>query len=231
MATIRKRTLPSGKIAWQVDFKDVTGKRRSRQFETKREADTFMIKARAEVVGGIYVHDAGSLTTADAAARWLEWCDQRRDAGRRMERTTWVGYEAHVRLHICDPELGIGRLKLSRLTRKAVNDFRDRLLSAGRSEVTTRKILSSLNLIVKHAQENELIAQNPVQGVRVLSTRRTRDRTNVPAREHVRDLVESASEDFRPYLIVAALCGLRASEQRGLRWQDGDVPVDVENVK
>lgn len=28
MATIRKRTLPSGLVRWQVDFTDQTGKRR-----------------------------------------------------------------------------------------------------------------------------------------------------------------------------------------------------------
>ena len=29
MATIRKRTLPSGLVRWQVDFTDQAGKRRS----------------------------------------------------------------------------------------------------------------------------------------------------------------------------------------------------------
>ena len=39
MASIRKRALPSGKTAWQVDYRDNQGKRRHRQFLTKREAD------------------------------------------------------------------------------------------------------------------------------------------------------------------------------------------------
>ena len=33
MATIRKRTLPSGLVRWQVDFTDQAGKRRSKLFE------------------------------------------------------------------------------------------------------------------------------------------------------------------------------------------------------
>ena len=41
MASIRKRTLPSGKAAWQIDFKDVNGKRRSRQFQMRREAGPY----------------------------------------------------------------------------------------------------------------------------------------------------------------------------------------------
>ncbi len=222
MATIRKRTLPSGKVAWQVDFKDRNGKRRARQFPTKREADAFMVKARAEVATGTYVHDADSVTVGEAGAQWLAACAQRRDVGRRMEKATWVGYECHVRLHICEPDIGIGRIKLSRLTRKVINEFRDRLLSGGRSETTTRKILSSLNLIVRHAQENGMIVQNPVQGVQVIRSSRLKGMVRVPAKEDVRRLIAAAREDFKPYLIVAALCGLRAGEQRGLRWGDVD---------
>ena len=39
MATIRKRTLPSGLIRWQVDFSDQTGKRRSKLFPRRKDAD------------------------------------------------------------------------------------------------------------------------------------------------------------------------------------------------
>ena len=44
MASIRKRMLPSGKICWQVDYRDGAGKRRYRQFAAKRDADGFMVK-------------------------------------------------------------------------------------------------------------------------------------------------------------------------------------------
>lgn len=231
MATIRKRVLPSGRIAWQVDFQDATGNRRARQFPKKREADAFFVKACAEVATGVYVHDADSISLAEAALQWLDWCAGRRDAGRRMEPTTWVGYEAHVRLHICDLKIGIDAIKLSRLTRKVVNEFRDRLLSTGRSEVTTRKILSSLNLIVKHAQENGMIVQNPVCGIQVIRPSRVKRRVNIPAKEDVRRLIDAASESFHPYLIVAALCGLRASEQRGLRWELVDLEEGLIHVR
>lgn len=44
----------------------------------------------------------------------------------------------------------------------------------------------------------------------------------VPSKEAIRALIEAADEDFKPHLIVSALGGLRASELRGLRWQDVD---------
>ena len=55
MATIRKRTLPSGKAVWLAGYKDGAGKRRFRQFDTRKEADAFLIRARSEVVAGLHV--------------------------------------------------------------------------------------------------------------------------------------------------------------------------------
>ena len=220
MASIRKRSLPSGKIAWLVDFKDRNGLRRARQFVTKREADAFLVKARAEVVAGVYVHD--TVTVAEAGQAWLKSCVERCESGRRMERATLRDYESKLRLHILDPEVGLGGFKLSHLTRQVVNEFRDDLLATGRSEAQTRKILSVLNLIINQAQANGLTVFNPAQGVQVIRSSRVARRTRVPEKEEVRHLVEAASDSFRPLLVVAALCGLRASETRGLRWCDVD---------
>lgn len=220
MASIRKRALPSGKLAWLVDFKDQNGKRRARQFKTKREADAFMVTARAEVTSGTFVHDTDSVTLSEACEQWLAACAVRCKAGRRMERATYQDYEAKLRLHVLDPEIGVGRLKLSQMTRRTVIEFRDRLLSNARSEATTRKILSCLSLVIKHAQEQGLATTNPVQGVRVLRTRRIESKVQMPAKETVRRLIETASNDFKPLLAVTALCGLRASETRALTWSD-----------
>lgn len=62
MASIRKRVLPSAKVVWLVDYKDGQGKRRHRQFPTKREADLFLVKARAEVAAGTHTPDSASIT-------------------------------------------------------------------------------------------------------------------------------------------------------------------------
>ena len=86
MASIRKRLLPSGRTAWLVDFQDRNGRRRARQFPTKREADGFLVKARAEVAVGIYVHD--TVTVAEAGQAWLGTCAERCERGQRMERAT-----------------------------------------------------------------------------------------------------------------------------------------------
>jgi integrase len=231
MASIRKRTLPSGKSAWLVDFKDANGKRRARQFQTKRDADTFMVTARAEVASGTYVHDSDANTVKEATKAWLAHCVLRRDSGRRMERATFQDYEAKIRLHVLDAEVGIGAIKLSRLTRKVVNAFRDRLLEGGRSESQTRKILSVLSLVIKHAQDDGHISQNPVQGVRVIRSSRVTAKVRIPTKDEVRQLIDAAPEAFKPLLKVTAICGLRASETRGLQWEDIDFGNSLVRVR
>ncbi|HWX26927.1 MAG TPA: tyrosine-type recombinase/integrase, partial [Steroidobacteraceae bacterium] len=148
-----------------------------------------------------------------------------------MERATLRDYEGKLRLHILDPVIGLGSVKLSRLTRKTVGDFRDRLLAGHRSEAQTRKVLSVLSLIVAQAQEDGLITHNPVQGVRVIRAGRVPETIRVPEKEEVRRLIEAATERFRPTLVVSVLCGLRASELRGLRWGDVDLNAHLIHVR
>ena len=151
MASIRKRSLPSGKSVWLVDYQDQSGKRRARQFATKRKAGSYLVRARAAVLHGTHVHGADSVPVAPASQRWLEACARRCQTGRRMECATYQDCEAKLRLHLLDHEVGLGGVKLTRLTRGAVAEFRDCLLAAGRSEATTRKVLSCLSLLLAHA--------------------------------------------------------------------------------
>lgn len=226
MSSVRKRTLPSGEIRWQVDYRDQGGARRSRQFRTKREATEFETKARAEVAAGTHIHTSDSVTVAEACRQYLEHLKVRRDTGQAMEPATYRSYESVIRLHLLDPVIGLGAVKLANLRTKTVAEFRDRLLASGRSVAMTKRIVATLAFMLKHARANELIFTDPAEGVVVRRQGRTsgafshESATNL--RDNVKKLLDAAEDDFRPYLIVAALVGLRASEQRGLRWDNVD---------
>lgn len=222
MATIRKRTLPSGLVRWQVDFTDQAGKRRSKLFPRRKDADVYLVKLRSLVANNTYLADSESITVADAAKAWLDHCEVRCKTGRRMERSTLRGYSDYVRLHITDAQIGIGDKLIVQLTRRHVNEFRDRLLLNGRSEHLTRRALSVLKLILDHAIDNGQLFTNAAQGVRVIKSSRIDYKAPVPSKETIRALIEAADDDFKPHLIVSALTGIRASEFRGLRWQDVD---------
>ena len=231
MATIRKRILPSGLMRWQVTFTDQLGRRRAKLFERKKDADAFLVKARYQVANNTFLADADSMTVSEAAKAWLDHCKIRCDTGRRMERTTLREYRDKVRLHIEDPEVGIAQVKLSKLTRQHVNAFRDRLLASGRSEHMARRALSVLKLLLTHAIDNGHAHVNAAEGVKVIRASRIDYKAPVPSKESIRALIEAADDNFKPMLIVSALCGLRASELRGLRWKDVDFNSDLIRVR
>ncbi|WBU52998.1 site-specific integrase [Paracoccus sp. SCSIO 75233] len=222
MATIRKRTLPSGLVRWQVDFTDQAGKRRSRMFPRRKDADVYLVKVRSLVANNTYLADSESTTVAEAAKAWLDHCALRCQTGRRMERSTLRGYSDYVRLHITAPGIGIGDKLIAQLSRRHVNEFRDRLLLNGRSEHLTRRALSVLKLVLDHAIDNGKLFTNAAQGVRVIRSGRIEHKAPVPSKEAIRALIGAADEGLKPHLIVSALGGLRASELRGLRWRDVD---------
>ncbi len=230
MASIRKRTLPSGEVRWMVDFKDANGKRRAKMFEKKRDADGFLVTARAQVAEGTFVHSRDTVTVAKAAESWVEHCRARRDAGQRMEAATFINYEGKVRNHILDATIGIGGIKLNRLDVEAVEAFRDRLLAHGRSENLAQETVTVLGQIIKAAKRKKWCSTNPVEDVEAISTSRGQHRIRVPSDEDVAKLLAHACPISKPMLMVAAFCGLRASELRGLPWDHVDLDARIIRV-
>ena len=95
MASVRKRTLPSGETRWLVDYKDLHGVRRARQFSTKKEAVDFETKVRADIAAGVHVADTASITVREAADLWLQ-----RAQTEALEASTVKQYREHIDIHI-----------------------------------------------------------------------------------------------------------------------------------
>jgi integrase len=253
MASIRKRAWTTTKgekrIAWAVDFADASGHRERRQFATRREADAFRVEIEGQLRAGTFRPEAAKVTVKEAADLFLDHCDGRMKRRERMTRHNFAVYEGHVRNYIC-PELrrhaeeklaarlkafdgGVGATKLAQLTASKVSDFRDRLRNAGVSVPTTRKILGTLQLVIEYAIGRDLIAVNPVRGVKVIGRRDEGSWKIVPpSKEVMRRLIEISGPDFRVTLIVASATGMRAGEFHALRWRHvdlagGDVTIET----
>ena len=224
MATIRKRKLPSGAMAWLVDYRDQAGARRYKQFTTKREADAFMVRARAEVAAGTHTPDATSVTVAEAANLWLDRCQ--RD---KLEVSTIRAYRNHVDLHLVP---FVGATKLSRLSAPTVNAFVDELVAAGRSLEMARRVRRSLAAIVAHAQGRGLVAANNVlSSSPIKRSKRDEGRPEMPTRDELQAIIAATPKRHRPLILTAILAGLRGSELRGLTWPDVDLSKAVLKVR
>jgi integrase len=230
MAKVRKRTWTNGKgehTAWVADYFDQAGKRHIKTFERKKDADAWLVTARGEVQRGVHTAESASITVAEAAALWLE-----KSRLESLERSTLKQYASHVDLHIRPSR--IGGEKLARLSTPFVESFRDDLLQKG-SRAMGRKVLTSLKSILGEAQRRGLVAHNAAQPVRVDVKKREQGKLKVgrdiPSKAEVQAILAHAAGRWRPLFVTAVFTGTRASELRGLTWNDVDFDRKVIRVK
>jgi integrase len=209
--------------AWVTYYTDRAGKRRQKSFDRRRDAESFADTVAVDVRAGLHVPDSQSVTLAEAGRLWLDSCEA---AG--LERATLVDYRRHLELHIIPL---LGAVKISQLTVPAVRGFADALRKDGTSPAMVRKLRVSLSAILTDALERGLVAQNVIKGMRKQRRGNEADRhksklkvgVDIPTPNEVRTLLAHLEERWRPLFLTAIFTGLRASELRGLRWDDVDL--------
>ncbi|PWE57911.1 site-specific integrase [Metarhizobium album] len=235
--SVRKRewTNPKGdkKQAWVVDYIDTAGKRRLKTFRLKKEADQFAATASVEVREGVHVADSATVTIQQAGKLWLKSGDA---AG--LERTTVDQRRQHLNLHIIP---FVGAVKLSKVTAPWVRAFQDQLRSEGRSAAMVKRVTISLGSILADAQGRGLVVRNAVHelskarsGAKASEKRakaRLRVGVDIPTNAEIRAILEAATGRYRPLLVTMIFTGLRASEARGLRWDDVDLKKGALHVR
>ncbi|MGE3745636.1 MAG: tyrosine-type recombinase/integrase [Sphingomonadaceae bacterium] len=222
MATIKKRRWesPSGEIkdAWQVDYRDQAGKRRSKQFARKKDAEAWLTQAAWHVSQGTHTPDSQSITVKKAGELWLA-----RARLEALEPTTIASYDQHIRLHI-NPLCG--EKKLSQLTKPIVEGYRDQLMGKLSRPMATR-VLRSLTSIISEAQRRGHVAQNVAAGVRVRRVQREKAKVTIPTKVELNAMIEAARKSSEPMawplLTTTIFAGVRASELRGLPWRCVDL--------
>jgi integrase len=223
----RKWTTRRGeaKEAWIVDYIDQDGVRHIETFKRKKEADGYAQQVGVDIRAGTHTPVAKSISVAKAAADWLAYAELE---GR--ERATLATYRQHVR-HITDR---IGSVKLASLTTPRINAFRDDLL-ASLSRAMARKVLVSLKSILRDGQRRGNVAQNVALGVKIKEDQRGRHKlvvgVDIPATDEMRAIIGQLHGRWRPLFLTAIFTGLRASELRGLRWQDVDLRAGELHVR
>ena len=229
MASIRKRTWKSGgetKTAWIADYFDQEGKRHIKTHATKKAAAAWLVTAQGEVARGVHTPENTSITVAEAAKLWIETGELE-----KLERSTLRQYGNHARLHI---KPLIGAVKLARLSTPTIEAFRDELLKKG-SRAMARKILVSLKSILGEAQRRGLVAQNAAQSVRVDLKKRDQRKLaigrDIPSKEEINIILAQAEGRWRSFFVTAVFTGMRASELRGLPWNNVDFERKVVHVR
>jgi len=229
MASIRKRTWKSGdevRTAWVADYFDQAGKRHIKTFAKKGDAQAWLDETKIEVKKGVHTPANKSITIAEAGERWIE---QGRADG--LEASTLMQYRQHLDYHI---KPFIGGVKLAEFAPPSVQSFRNRLLREKRSRDMVKKVVVSLGAVIANAMGNGDVARNVVREQSDEHKRRQRRieqreekhlevGVDIPTIEEIRAILAAAQGRARPLIVTAIFTGLRASELRGLRWDDVDL--------
>ncbi|KAB2700011.1 site-specific integrase [Ochrobactrum sp. Kaboul] len=221
--SIRERTWTTkgvAKTAWVCDYVDQKGKRHLKTFRTKKEAEAFDSQSHIEVMGRVHVADADTVTIKKAAEFWLSECDG------ALERSTVDQYKQHVELHIIP---FIGKKRLNEISVPEIRNFLDALKTEGRSAAMVRAVRVSLGSLLSDAQERGLVVRNAVKDMgRAKGRKRAEARhqrpvevgTDIPTPAEIKAILAAATGKSRVFILTACMTGMRASELRGLRWQD-----------
>jgi integrase len=212
--------------AWVLDY-SVNGSRHIETFARKKDADAREAQVTVDVGKGIHIAPSKSVTVAEAGELWIKACE-----GDELERSSIDAYRQHLRLHI-KPYLG--NYKLATLTVPVVRKFKDDLRTGKRSLAMVKRIIGSLGSLLGDALERGLVAQNIVRsmkrerkrGKERQAERRQRGKlkvgVDIPTPHEIKAIIAHLPDKWRPLLLTAIFTGLRASELRGLRWEDVDL--------
>jgi integrase len=223
--SVRKRNWTTAvgeeRSAWVLDYKDREGKRRSETFDRKKEADARAAEIAVDIKAGVHVPRSASIDVATAGEHWIASVEA---VGR--ERGTIAGYRLHLRKHI-NPF--IGRVKLADLTGPHVASFKRDLAKAGVKVATQRKVLGSLVMLLGNAVREGAINRNVADTYQIKQDKRSKRKlkvgVDIPTPEEIGAFVRALQgSDWRPLFVTAVFTGMRASELRGLRWVNVELP-------
>ena len=201
--------------AWIVDYADGSGERHIQTFSRKKDADDYHATVKVDVRKGLHTAPSRSVTVAEAA----EDLDQ---AG----RGGWPGGGHSGAVH-CNTQRNIfchnsdgtsWQNSATRQSRTSATTCWRTCPGQWRGRCFTQFQVDAPGHQVFHLADD----------VRISTQRREKPRLEVgrdiPTPGEIRRLIEASTPGHqRAMFLIAATCGLRASELRGLRWRDIDL--------
>lgn len=217
MAHIRKRTLPSGKVRFEVAWRNTDGGRQFKLYATYREASD----KYAEVLSS---RPSSSAPVRALIEGFLAHYDMLVKSSQR-EKSTHQALKNHLNNHLLGDAEFAG-YRCSDIGTPEIQLVLDRLLKKGVSPAMVGKIRTSLSQLFAYGARRGFVGVNPVTSSRVERS----DRPEVgkeaafilPPKEDLKRLLAAAASYDNTGQATALIrtlmfCGLRISELRGLQ--------------
>lgn len=171
MAFIQKLKGKKGPI-YKVHYTEpMTGRRRCRNFDRRKDADAFRESPKETAK-----NQSASHTVSDLIAHWLNVCEKKGRNGREpVAKATLRQYRRHAEMiseiviKLDDTDLHLGAVLASRLDKKICDAFRSHLI-AEFSWAYARKILTSFKSALDQGRADELMVHAPAENIFIRSS-------------------------------------------------------------
>ncbi len=203
--------LPSGR--WRARFNAPDGKRVTKTFPTKADADAWIATQSTAVLEGRYIDPSG------ARVRFCEYAEQWLVSRHDLRPRTSELYEGLLRRHLLPT---FGSLPLGSIQPITVRRWYEHMTSpAGPGASTAAKAYRLLRTILRTAVDEERIVRSPCN-IRGAGVEKAAERPVATIGE-LEALAEAIGDRLRLLILLAAWCGLRRGELLGLERRDIDL--------
>ena len=194
---------------WRARYVDDLGREHSKSFDRKADAQRWLDKQTAAIVGGTHVAPRDSRITLSAwIYLWLEGYGKNRASTVRQART-----------HIVHIREGLGTAQLGAIKDVHISRWLAELKAAGYAASYRAALLNRLSSILAGAVASDRLGLNPCRGV---SADPVGKREWIPTTPQVWALHDHMPEHLRAAVLLGAFAGLRVGEVSGLRVADVD---------
>lgn len=229
MASVAKRKWTyrgEPREAWVVRYFDEKGVRRSKQFDMKKQADTFARKTAREIEDGVHIAGGEARTVEAVCADFVRWQEERVRDG-KLGKSRAVVCSGVIRNHIL-PQ--IGKAHISELSWADVEGLRSSLTKKALSSMSVKHIMGLMKQLEDFARKRGWTKVRVVQDVNRDHGGTKSAVVEVPTPEEVRRILAAAGVPKRLpgrrgsglferaarlrecYVYLAAFCGLRFGE-------------------
>ena len=200
-----RKSMPEG-------TKKDTARKALHEIETKIERRTFILEKNTPLFSKV-------------AEQWLEYKKT------RCRSTTWEMYQGHLNNHFAD----LDNRRINLITTATIEKFITARQSQNMALATIRKIMVTLNQIMKYSVRHRLIDFNPVSDAERPKATGIIDESKdmaILTPEEIRGLIEAEPDQkYKTLFLTAIMTGMRQGEIIGLKWSDVNFAARQINVR